>query len=668
MRTRQIHLDFHTSGRIPGIGSRFDAASFGRTFRDAHVDSVTLFAKCHHGWSYHPTAVGTQHPNLEFDLLRAQIDALHAHGINTPIYLTAAWDELSASEHPEWRIVDPGGAQPRHKTDPLGAGWAFLDFSSPYLDHLCRQTEEVMQRYPDGDGIFMDICFQLETCSTWAQARMEAQGLDWTDPDHRIRFAEQMQIEFFERIRDSVHRYDPNKPLFFNFGHVRRGRREILQYFSHLEIESLPTAGWGYEHFPLSARYVEPLGIEFLGQTGKFHHHWGEVGGYKPGDALLYECAAMLAQGAHCLIGDHLHPTGALDETTYRAVGEAYAAVEACEPWARESTNVAEIGLLSAEAAARPALVGMPNQHEAPDEGAVRALLEGQFTFDVLDGESDFAPYRLVILPDTVAVSAPLKAKIDAYVAGGGRVLLTGSSGIDPGRGFLFDVGAEWEGASPYSQGDYLLPVEGLRAGFVSDPLYMYLPSQRIRVTDGTSLGAIHDPYFDRTARHFSGHVNTPGRPDPSGFDAGSEKGGFAYLAHPVFSAYRTVGAVAMLQIICRAVEHALGTGKTITTGLPVAGRATLRRQARHARHVLHLLHATPALRGAIGGDAVQPIQDLVTLRDVAVSVRIEHPVRTVRLVPSGEAIAFEQVDGRVRFTVPTLRGTQIVEIAEHHA
>jgi hypothetical protein len=89
MRFRQIHLDFHTSGLIPDIGSKFDPDAFGKAFRDAHVDSVTVFSKCHHGYSYHPTAVGKIHPGLEFDLLRAEIDALHKFGINSPIYLTA---------------------------------------------------------------------------------------------------------------------------------------------------------------------------------------------------------------------------------------------------------------------------------------------------------------------------------------------------------------------------------------------------------------------------------------------------------------------------------------------------------------------------------------------------------------------------------------------------
>jgi hypothetical protein len=664
MRHRQIHLDFHTSERIPGIGSRFDARDFAKTLADANVDSVTVFSKCHHGWSYHPTKVGKQHPNLDFDLLRAEIDALHGAGINAPVYLSAGWDELAAREQPGWRVVTPDGVLIRQRGEPLGPGWAFLDFSSPYLDYLCRQVEEAMELFPDADGIFIDICFALVSVSAWVQTKMEAEGLDWTSPDDRLEFTEATQIGFFERVSGAVRKHDPKMPLFFNFGHVRRGRRDILKYFSHLEIESLPTAFWGYEHFPVSARYVDTLGIPFLGMTGKFHHVWGEVGGYKKPEALLYECGAMLAQGAACSIGDHLHPTGAIDKTTYRTIAPAYAHVRACEPWASDSENLAEIGVISTEAAARPRLAGIPGHHVDADEGVVRALLECRFTFDVLDLESDLSKYRLVILPDAVAIGPKLKARVNAFVKSGGRVLLTGKSGIDPEKGFLFDVGAKWQGPSPYATGDYLLPIASLRASFVDDPLFMYEVAERIKVKSGTSLGDIYDPYFDRAARHFSGHVNTPSQPDASGYDAGSEKGGFVYMAHPLFTAYKRIGAVAMLEIAEKLIERALGTRRLIETSLPRAGRATLRRQAAENRDVLHLLHATPALRGNIRGDSVQPIQDLVTLPDIAVSIAVDRKVRTATLVPDGEPLAFTQKAGRAAFTVPKLTGHQMVEIA----
>ena len=40
-------------------------------------------------------------------------------------------------------------------------GWALLDFSTPYLDYLCNQVEEVMRRYPEGDGIMGSPCGML---------------------------------------------------------------------------------------------------------------------------------------------------------------------------------------------------------------------------------------------------------------------------------------------------------------------------------------------------------------------------------------------------------------------------------------------------------------------------------------------------------------------------
>ncbi|MDP9813793.1 hypothetical protein J2W42_006669 [Rhizobium tibeticum] len=666
MRFRQIHLDFHTSGQIPDIGSKFDPDSFGKAFQAAHVDSVTVFSKCHHGYSYHPTAVGRTHPGLKFDLLRAQIDALHQVGINAPVYLTATWDELAATEHPEWRTISPDGRQ--HMFSPElanGVGWAFLDFSTPYLDYLCAQTEEVMRNYPEADGIFMDIAFQLPSISTFARRGMEAQQLDWTDPTDRDRFTAWSVENFFTRIRDAVKKHDPRMPLFFNSGHVRRGlRKHYTDFYSHLELESLPTAGWGYEHFPLSARYVDPLGTPFLGQTGKFHTLWGEVGGYKHPDALLYECGAMLAQGARCCIGDHLHPTGKIDPSTMAIISSAYEWVEACEPWAVDSVNRADIALLSVEAARRPSLAGQPGTAVPEDEGAVRLLLECKFAFDVVDLDSDFAGYRLLILPDVVRVDGELKAKINDYVAAGGRVLLTGRSGIDPEMGFQFDCGAVWHGTSENSGGDYVLPIDDLQASFVHDPLFMYAPAERIVPTDGTSLGAVYEPYFDRTPRHFSGHIHTPCKPDPTEWAAGVQKGGFTYYAFPIVSAYLRVGAVAMLEIAERLILRALGGRPLLSTSLPKAGRATVRRQPGLNRDVVHLLHATPALRGNLRGVSIQPIQDLVTLDDVSVSVAISTEVASVTLVPQGQVLTFQQSQDRVSFSVPEVKGHQMVEIA----
>ena len=84
---RQVHLDFHTSGEIPGVGDEFDPDEFVAVLREAHVNSITCFAKDHHGYSFYPTQVGVQHPSLARDLLGEQVEAGHRAGIRVPAYI-----------------------------------------------------------------------------------------------------------------------------------------------------------------------------------------------------------------------------------------------------------------------------------------------------------------------------------------------------------------------------------------------------------------------------------------------------------------------------------------------------------------------------------------------------------------------------------------------------
>jgi len=157
LRFRQIHLDFHTSPHIPAIGEKFDKKKWQDTLQAAAVDSITLFSKCHHGWSYHPTKVGKIHPHLSFDLLRKQYDATKEVGINAPIYLSAGVDNLASYEHPEWREVNKDGAYTGWAKRALQAGFHMMDFHSPYLEYLCEQIREAGRLFPDCDGIFLDI-------------------------------------------------------------------------------------------------------------------------------------------------------------------------------------------------------------------------------------------------------------------------------------------------------------------------------------------------------------------------------------------------------------------------------------------------------------------------------------------------------------------------------
>ena len=77
----------------------------------------------------------------------------------------------------------------------------------------------------------------------------------------------------------------------------------------------------------------------------------------------------------------------------------------------------------------------------------------------------------------------------------------------------------------------------------------------------------------------------------------------------------------------------------------------------------MHLLHAAPVLRGQFRGAGVQPIQDLVPLHGVAVTLAVPREVKSVKLVPLGEALQFSQESGRIAFEVPEVIGHQMIEV-----
>ncbi|MBN1864615.1 MAG: hypothetical protein JW808_06905 [Victivallales bacterium] len=666
LRFRQVHLDFHTSPEIPGIGADFDKRKYQEVLREAAVDSVTTFATCHHGWSYFNTKTGERHPHLQFDLLRAQMDACKEIDINVPVYITAGVHNMMARKNPQWREINVDGQYGGWAKKPLTAGFHKMCFNTPYLDFLCTHIEEVVELFPEADGIFLDIISQGQCCCPWCLEGMLENGLNPEVESDRAEWSRKVLDKYYRRTTKAVRSRNPQMPVFHNSGHIRRGERGILEHFSHLEIESLPTGGWGYDHFPMSAKYCATLGLDMLGMTGKFHTTWGEFGGYKHPNALRYECAAMTAFGSKCSVGDQLHPCAVLDKSTYEIIGAAYREVREKERFCEGTTNVADVAVLSSEA-----VNGKSSRDNHADVGACRVLLEGHFLFDVIDSEPDFNQYKMLIVPDDVSISDKLKEKLDSYLSQGGKLFISGKSILGPRTAKpLFDVGAEFEGENALCP-DFILPTETLRPEFVGSPMVMYLPSQRIKVSDGESIGQVFDPYFNRSFRHFCSHQHTPPKPSPSGYDCGVRKGNILYLAHPVFSIYRSLGSVACKDYIIRALRLLLGNDNSLAAcNLPSTARVSLRRQEGSGLLVLHLLYAPTISRGGsveIDNNPldrlkqVEVIEDMPHLQGISISLKTGSDPANVSLQPQSEALSHDFSEGKTSFRIRQFSCHQMV-------
>ena len=625
MNFRQVHLDFHTSEKIPSIGEKFDKKQFQNALITGHVNSITVFAKCHHGWMYYPSKTGNMHPGLKFDLLKAQIEAAHEIGVKTPVYLSAGFDEQILHIHPEWRN--------QNKEHTFGnfavPGYHLTCFNTPYLDLLLSQIKEVCENY-DADGIFLDIVGVRNCCCDFCLKEMLKRSMNPDSDEALTAMGEEIYKNYYKKVRETIDSVKPGLPVFHNGGHIVQGRRDLAHANTHLELESLPTGGWGYDHFPMSARYVQNLGMEYLGMTGKFHTSWGEFGGFKHPNALRYEVALSAAHGAKCSIGDQLSPDGHMDMTTYELIGKAYAELEAKEPWLDNVSPVCDIAVLSGEAM---------NNERLPDSevGAGRILIEGKYQFSVIDKESPLDAYKLIILPDDIFLDKETEKRLKAFVNKGGKILASGKSAVADGK-FCFDFGAEYIGESEYKP-SYIRPFTDNKN---ESDFIMYTECQKIRVADGKILADAVAPYFNRTAEHFCSHQHTPSSGKTEGAGIISGKDGI-YIAWNIFSDYAQNGEFIAKKAVIRCIDLLLGNQKSLVTNLGSMGVATLLEQK--DRYVAHLLYAIPTKRGR----NIEIIEDIYPVDGIELAVKVKENVKRVYLAPQNEEVDFVIENGYVK-------------------
>ena len=649
--TRQVHLDFHTSELIPGIGKRFDKQRWQNALRAGHVNHINIFAKGHHGWSYYPTRVGHMHPNLEFDLLGAQIAACHEIGVNCPIYFTIGWAAHDAETHPEWcaRELDgsyqaSGGwdfkAKPDDPKPQFSWKWLCPAASGPYHTFILRQVEEICQKYPL-DGFWFDIYDHVADHGCYCEycdARMRKEGAGLSDNAAVVRSTALSIKEHMRQVRELVIRYHPRATLYFNATpHVRDAAcftERLFDINTQQELEDLPTTWGGYDKLPIEAKYHLGQGSRVVAMSGKFHKSWGEFGGFKAAEAIRYEAAAMISNGVACNFGDQLHPSGEMDVDTYRNIGEAYSYVEKIEEYGPGGLPYSKLG------------VWLTLNDEA-DHGAVNMLLEMHYDF-VPAGEKNLDRLTTLIVPSRPCLSDSQAAAIAAWVKRGGSLVVLESGALDKEKKrFLLDVGAEYLGTSEY-QFDYTVVKRDIGANVVSTPFLNYQAGVRAKLTTGRSLAVIREPYFNRTYAHYSSHANTPYKLEDSAFPAVLRNGNVIFFAHPLDRLYYANGVRLHRELFKNAIDLVDARPVLRVTGLPSSGRVSLLHQEAKHRYVAHLLY-TPALQR---GD-VKVIEDFPPISGVTLKARLPERVTRTRTIPAGETLAFTEDAGVLTVAAP---------------
>ena len=634
---RNVHVDFHTGGKIEDIGTKFDKEEFKQTLIDAHVDSINVFAKCHHGYCYYPTKLGTVYPTLKFDLLGAELEAAKEAGVIANVYITVGFNELDAEHHPEWMAYNYDTKKPYYvdydpnakPTDPRPfSSWRPLCLNNPeYQDYLLEITEEVCQMY-NPDGLFYDICTLGKACCCPACVKgMKEKGLDPDNYEDARAYYVEGRLAFSKRVASVQQKYNKEGLLFFNNASEVE-QPELCNMNNYLSMEDLPTFWGGYDKLPLRARALEKTGKHIIGMTGKFHKTWGEFGGFKNPEALRYEVASMLAYGVGCSIGDHMHPCAQLDHQTYKNIGYAYEYAESIDYWCKGVEAYAKLGLVLARQ--RKSILGIS-----------KILLDKQVDFTVTDGLTGLDELTCVIVPHDAILTEEGARNLEKFQQNGGKLVLLGNA-IDK-----IHVGIESLGDNE-NELDYLY-----KDGVTS---LSYGKATKVKAEGYTVLAEIRNPYFNRTYENYCGHDNTPYKLESADYPAAVMKDNVLYFAHDIGACYDVSGSWMIKNYFFNIFGSFWSDNVAEVEGMMSLGRISFNRDKEGRFYTLHLMYAAPSQKGICN-----VLEDFPPMKGIKVRLNVEKKIKSARLMPQNKKIKIKKDKQGYYFTMPDWSAHQLV-------
>jgi len=513
---RAVHFDFHTMPGIYDFNRDWDAAAYAQRLADAHVTYINMFAQCNLGFAYYPTKIGIPYPGMKGDMFGDLLEECHKRGIRVTAYINVGLNHEQARRHADWCQVNKDGQILWGNRD--GSFFRTMCYNAPgYRKYLLDTIAEICA-YPI-DGLFCD-CMGLRPCyCTKCTDDMLERGIDLNDEKAVTDFSYEQILKISADIRDIL---GPDRNLMLNAG-VHWDLRKLEK---HIEVECLPSGGWGYDTFPKQAAYARNIQDTVLYMTGRFQAGWGDFGGYKTVASIENDCWDAVMNGCGLMIGDHMHPAEIEERDIYRDIGNIYAKFMRYEPWTDKCSYLPEIGVLTDSK-------GPLNESYA---GLARMLGELKYNFDIVNVEGDFSRFDVLILPDDLRCDEKLTLKLRAHRAKGGKILTTGFSGLIPGDSmWALDYRFAYEGHDPSNVSYFTF--KNLPEGTADMRWSDYSEGILMKAAPDDVLAEHWKPYFNKGWNGQHGVRYVPPE-KKTGHAAAAIHGNTAHIAFRIFDAY----------------------------------------------------------------------------------------------------------------------------------
>lgn len=632
---RAIHIDFHTMPGIYDFGHDFDAVEFAETLEKAHVTIINMFFQCNIGYVYYPTKIGVPYPNMKGDMFGDVVRECHKRNIKIVGYTNTSLNHTQALLHPEWCRIDESG----HINNMERGSHFFrtMCYNNPgYRAYLSSLIKEVFEKY-DIDGIFADCMNPNPYCHCpKCTADMKRLGLDIHNENHWRYLAYKSFYEFARMIRDAV----PEGKLCQQTG-VPFDDPKVMDVSSHGEVECLPSGSWGYDFFGTQVAYMRKFRDPILYMTGRFQSSWADFGGYKGKISLENDCFEALQNGAQVSIGDHMHPARNINRAMYKDIGEIFERVMEYEPWIDNTKYLAEVAILNDETYIGKEEMRGGLGRNVSVRGAGRMLQELKYDFDVINENLDFAPYKLIIVPDEIYLSEHLEKKLEAFVESGGKVLSSGWAGVRDGA---FPMPAwqfiQVDGKEETEDSYYTLPEDEMVRSMYAGGILMH-------AEDGQ--GQHIPPYFERgwNGEHYNAYLPPE---KPSGHCVVAQRGNVCHISFQIFRAYFMKAAVFHKKLVASILEELLPNPQVKCRNIPSTARVTL--TGAEDYNLLHIKTSYPEKRG----DKMCIIEEHVVL-PAGREVYVRGEYRDVYRLPEKTPVDFTVEDGYTKVILPEICG-----------
>ncbi len=657
MPWRKVHLDFHNSKFIPKIGAKFNGDEWGDRVVAGNLDSIVVFAKDMHGYFYYPSKYGPVHPGLSFDLLGEQVKACRKRNIAVYAYYCTSWDHHLAETYPEWNMIRRDGSNYRPKAGET-PGWTALCLGNKdFVDLMASHVQEFISNY-ELDGAWLDMAEPIvaECYCEECLHQIKASGKDPYDKEVQREHQNNNFLSFHHRMKDLVHSTRPGCQIDFNdigIGKVSE-RREFLD---SIDIEALPTAGWGYFYAPAQVRYQRNFGLPVYGMTGRFVTSWADFGGLKLPRQLDVELASLVANSARCDVGDQMPPNGQLDAAVYHVLGKSFGRIKKLEPWLDQAAPVTEAAIIipdtSLEKVEYPYIYGL-----------VKLMIESRLQFDLVESGQEWERYNLLVIPDEMMPDNTTVERIHRFVAKGGAVIACHNGGVQSGtnQSWIEKYGMKFIGQSPYKP-----------SYFVTDDTFLKdMPGYAYALYDGASqwevkspahsLVTLGEPLFQRSVDHYTSHQQSP-FDHPTDYSVLAICGKVGMIGFPIGHSYFKTGYW-VYRTAFESLVKELVPQKLLETNAPVSTEVTVTYQksnlepGRPERYLVHIINWSSTRKTRLHDEVHE---DPIALTDIRIKLNIPNKNITVKTVISDEKLDHQFINSGIEVIVKRIPLHEII-------